>query len=411
MAAKDSLRKKKHQIRVIINGADNSGRELVQGAAEYVHSLTDWRLLTVFEPYNASNLDLTEDDGLILGILGGFTPDIVHRLDPHRQAVIGCNAIHERWGIPYVGVDNNMVGRIVAEHFIQNGFERCVFDSFKDNGPDAVQRWTAFRNALEEAGVEAHTVDEDFRLATAMDRPEDFSDLIRLLLEMPKPVGLFISFDAIAFTAVEQILSAGLDIPEEIAMVGVDNDQVRCEITTPKLSSVDTQMRRVGYEAAKALDQTLRGEPPQLPITIPPAGIVVRQSSDIIAIDDPKLATALRFIREHACDPCSVDDVLDHVQCSRRWLELRCTKLLRRTPHQQIVQVRMKRARWLLKTTDLPLGLIAMRCGYDLQQNFRRAFHRQEGCSPSNFRQRHTEATLPSVTPLRNVRPSPRPRR
>ncbi len=393
---------------MIANGADTSGRALLQGAAEYIHSLTDWRLLTVFQPYDVSSLNLAEDDGLILGSLGTLNAEVMDCVDPRRQIVIGCNALFEQWNLPCLGVDNDIVGRIVAEHFIQNGFERCVFDSFQDSGPDAAQRWAAFKHVLEEAGVEARLAAEDFEAATSSDRPRDMSDLMRLLVEMPKPVGLFMSFDAIAFTAMEQILSAGLDIPEEIAVVSVDNDEIRCEMTMPKLSSVDTQMHRIGYEAAKVLDEVFRGGSlPEQPIVIPPAGLAIRQSSDIIAIEDPTLAVALSFIREHACDPCSVEDVLDHVRCSRRWLEMRCTKLLRRTPHEQIVRIRMERARWLLKTTDLSLGLIAGRCGYSLQQNFRRAFQQHEGCPPSVFRKRHVEMKPAPATPLRGV-PTPR---
>lgn len=134
----------------------------MEDAFRYIQSLTDRRRLAVFQPHNISRLDLEQDDALILGELGELTGGIVNRLDLTRQKVIGCNAQYADFGVPYIGVDNQMAAQIIAEHFIENRLERCVFDSFRDSTLDAAERWATFKRVLEDAGMEAHMVSEDW---------------------------------------------------------------------------------------------------------------------------------------------------------------------------------------------------------------------------------------------------------
>jgi LacI family transcriptional regulator len=144
----------------------------------------------------------------------------------------------------------------------------------------------------------------------------------------------------------------------------------------------------LGYEAARMLDRLLRGKPLPSPMILPPVGVATRGSTDVVAVDDPKLARAVRFIRQRACDPCTVNDVVEELQSSRRWLELKFANHFGRTPHEEIVRVRMERARYLLRASRLPIHRIAERCGYPLLHNFGRAFKQAIGETPAAYRRR-----------------------
>jgi len=177
-------------------------------------------------------------------------------------------------------------------------------------------------------------------------------------------------------------------VPEEAAVIGVDNDRTLCALADPPLSSVICNSRRAGYEAASLLDRVMSGESvsPDA-ILIEPLGIETRQSTDILAIDDPHVAVALRFIREQACRGINVGDVLSRVPISRRVLESRFGKLLGRTPHQEITRRRIAHVKRLLMETELPLSTIATRTGFQHDEYMTVAFKKQVGLPPSKYRQ------------------------
>ena len=180
---------------------------------------------------------------------------------------------------------------------------------------------------------------------------------------------------------------AGVAVPEEVAVVGVDNDELVCELAYPPLSSVIPDAVRIGYEAAALLDRLMKGEPaPAAMQTIPPQGLAIRQSSDVTAIADPRLADAMRFIREHACDGIGVDDVLDHLAVSRSVLQRLFRKHFDRTILDTITGVRIARVKQLLTETDLPLAAIAQRAGFSYMEYLSNTFRRQTGWTPSAFR-------------------------
>jgi hypothetical protein len=148
--------------------------------------------------------------------------------------------------------------------------------------------------------------------------------LIKWLRELPKPIGILAADDAVAHDLAASCLDAGIGVPEHVAIVGINNDDLLCESAWPPLSSVEADYSRMGYLAARHLDQLLSGQKlarKDRYVLLPPLGVVQRQSTDVLAVNDPDIAEAIRFIREHACEPCSVPDVLKHVPVGRRWLE------------------------------------------------------------------------------------------
>jgi LacI family transcriptional regulator len=187
-----------------------------------------------------------------------------------------------------------------------------------------------------------------------------------------------------------------------VAVIGVDNDARLCRLCTPPLSSVIPDTHRTGYEAAQILDRMMRGEEVGTEgVLISPLGVAERQSTDVYAIDDEDIVAALRYIREHACEGITVADVLRVVPLSRRMLEHRFQKLVRRTPHAEIIRIRMERASRLLRETELSLSEIAKRAGFADANYLSVAFKKHTGISPRVYRKEHrlTAGTSEAVRP------------
>jgi LacI family transcriptional regulator len=192
--------------------------------------------------------------------------------------------------------------------------------------------------------------------------------------------------------ALDACRRAGIAVPEEVAVIGVDNEELVCKLAYPPLSSVDPGARSLGYEAAALLDRLIRGEPrPATPLLIPPVGVVTRLSTDVNAIADPDIAAAMRFIREHACEGIGVDDVLSQVPVSRSVLQRRFRSLLGRSIHAMIAGVRLQRAKQLLVETDLPLSVIAKRAGFSHVEYLCAAFRQATGRPPGTYRREHAQ--------------------
>jgi LacI family transcriptional regulator len=189
----------------------------------------------------------------------------------------------------------------------------------------------------------------------------------------------------------QQILDAcnrvELAVPEEVAVIGVDNDELLCELCNPPLSSVIPNPECIGYKAAELLDRLMAGKKPEPdPLRIAPLGIATRQSTDVLAIDDPEVAVAVKFIREHACEGARVNSILAHVPLSRSILERRFRKYLGHSPQQMLRGTQLERVKQLLIKTDLPLSKIAELAGFKHTEYMCVAFKRQVGRSPGAFR-------------------------
>jgi LacI family transcriptional regulator len=172
-----------------------------------------------------------------------------------------------------------------------------------------------------------------------------------------------------------------------VAVVGVDNEKVFCELCDPPLSSVEPNPRQVGYEAAELLDRLMAGDqPPARPKLIAPLRVVVRQSTDVLGVDDPDVSAAMRYIREHACSGASVADVTGHVLLSRSALERQFRRHLGHSPQEEIRLVQLKRVKQLLSETDLSLESIAKLAGYKHPEYMSVVFKRTVGQTPGEYR-------------------------
>jgi LacI family transcriptional regulator len=188
--------------------------------------------------------------------------------------------------------------------------------------------------------------------------------------------------------------SAGVHVPEEVAVIGVDNDEVLCDLADPPLSSVVPAAERIGYEGAALLERLMRGQrPPSRPLLFDPLGVVTRLSTDTLAVEDARVAAAIRTIRERACDGLNVEGLLEHlagqgVLLSRSTLERRFAEVLGHSPKDEILRVRLGRVQQLLIDTDHPLSTIAALVGVEHHEYLSALFKARTGETPGRFRRR-----------------------
>jgi LacI family transcriptional regulator len=217
---------------------------------------------------------------------------------------------------------------------------------------------------------------------------EDQQNALKVWLsKLPRPVGVMACNDSRGQHVLDACRRVNLAVPEEVAVIGVDNDELICNLCDPQLSSVVVNARKIGFEAAQMLDLLMaKKKIPRDEILVEPIGIITRQSTDVLAIDNPEVATAVRFIREHACEGISVSELLTKVNMTRSVLERLFRKYLQRSPQQEIRLAQLKRVKELLAETELPLADIAQATGFKHNEYLSVLFKRELGITPGEYR-------------------------
>jgi LacI family transcriptional regulator len=285
---------------------------------------------------------------------------------------------------PWAKSDDAAVARLAAQHFFERGFRDFAFCG--NPRLNVSNRRGEFFTILVRGAGHPCSLYEATR--KPMNGDEEVDDIGQWLMRLPKPVAVFAFNDGRGQQVLDGCRRAGLTVPEEVAVLGVDNDEVLCMLSPPPMSSIILNPHRTGWEAAALLALMMKGEriPPSAHL-IPPVGVATRQSTDILAVVDPQIARALRYIREHACECISVGDVLQHCPMARRAMENRFKKLLGRTPRQEIVRVQLSRVKELLVGTKLTVGEIAERTGFE-PDYLSVVFKQEAGMTPSEFRKK-----------------------
>ena len=286
--------------------------------------------------------------------------------------------------LPWFETDDGAIAHLAADHLLERGFK---YFAYAGDGRFNWSNWRCehFQNSIRAAGRQCFIYHPAKGLA--LDDQKQVDDLARWIKGLPKPLGVMACYDFRGQQVLDACRRIGVAVPDEVAVIGVDNDDLLCELSDPPLSSVIPNTQRTGYEAARLLDEMIAGRIVKGEThLIHPIGIATRQSTDVLAIDDRNVARAVHFIRQHACDGIKVKDVLKAVPHSRTLLETHFKKLLGRTPHEEILRVRLNRVKQLLVETDLPLDQIAERAGFPHVEYLSVAFRREIGVPPSQFR-------------------------
>jgi len=365
------------------------GRGILLGISKYCNLFSRWDLKQKppFYLHSRNQIDnskLPESwvaDGMIIDL-----PDILLSVSSKGVAVIGIDIRESVQGVPNIIPDDYTIAKIALEHFINRGFSQLAFCGF-EGIHWSFKRGKYFVELAEAQGL--HTA--EYQIKNVQD--EFFLDeaslaITRWLENLTYPLGLLACNDdcgKIVSTACE---SAGIRIPEDIALLGVDNDEMVCLPNSPPLSSVVQNFEKSGFEAAKLLDRIMKGREKlaDQKIVLQATHVVARHSTNILAINDPEVATALQYIRQNVNRAIGVPDVVAATMMSRRALEYRFQKVLGRSIGSLIRSQRADQISKLLMETNLTISQIARELGYTSAEHIARYFRREKGMSPSEFR-------------------------
>jgi LacI family transcriptional regulator len=383
------------RVALLIETTRTYTREILAGVRRYVAEHGPWSTFVELRSPDSPPppwLKNWQGDGILTRT---FTPAMNRAVSATGLPAVELRTTSLPHDRPFVGVDNGLIGQAVAEHFLNRGYRHFAVYGLTTE-TFFIQRIQNFVTRLQQRGHPCTQL-----TASTSDRPADWESsqtrLITQLRALPKPVGIFAANDQLGVHLLDACLRAGLDVPEEIAVVGCENDETLCTLATPPLTSVQLDGKRIGYEAAHLLDQLMRPKKtsvraPNTLILVPPLTIVTRESSDDLVITDPLIAHASRLIRQRHHEGLTVDDLCLALNASRSTLERRMKAALNRTPKDEILRLRFRDVERLLLTTDLTLDQIAERTGFTHASYFQAAFRDRYGLPPGTWRQARTSA-------------------
>jgi LacI family transcriptional regulator len=290
--------------------------------------------------------------------------------------------------LPVIKTDSPAIAKMASEHLVEKGFKNfafCGFDSYEWSN----SRKQYFCRYNAEAGFETHAYCSPKNIKIH-DWENEQRHVSEWLKTVPKPVGILTCNDDRGQHILEVCKRIGFKVPEDVAVIGVDNDPMICEIGDPPLTSIALDVESAGYEAAQLLDQLITNKQIEgRQILVSPTHIVQRQSSDILAVNDAEVASAIRFIKENAKDKILVEDVVKTTRISRRTLEQRFRKTIHRSIYDEIRQVRVEWISKLLIETDLSISQIASFFDFTDVEHISRYFRQEKGIGLREFRKLH----------------------
>ncbi|MBN2294914.1 MAG: DNA-binding transcriptional regulator [Pirellulales bacterium] len=378
-------------ITLIYDATLPSDGKVIEGVAAYVREVGNWSVYIeefALGKQHLPNLKTWHVDG----ILADFDdPKVSQDVQEMRIPVVGFGGGYGWYNpdsdIPYFYADNKKISRMSADHFLERGFRNfayCGYPPTKINGW-SFERGEAFQQYVGEAGFTCSMYKGHHK--TAKNWGVMLESICNWLTSLPKPLGLMAANDKRARQVLEACKTLELRVPEQVAVLGVDNDEMLCQLATPALSSVKLGARQLGYQAASLLDKMISGKSiSKYHYTIPPEGVVARASTDVLAIEDREMAEIVRYVHDHAFDGIKAQDVVDIAGISRPTLESRFEAILGHSIHTEIRNVQLKRAKELIQSSDLPLKSISRICGFKSIQYLTYFFRQATGQTPAEYR-------------------------
>ena len=371
-----------------IESSREFGRSLLRGIAKYSRIHGPW--LFYSEP---GDRDKNLPDLRSWHANGAIIRDSA-KIDSRKIIGLGLSsivAVHIKEQVPQlptIATDSVLISNMAAEHLLDRGFRRFAYYAVNDMWWSQ-GRAKAFGERIAESGFEISFYKQPKSQAHRAWQKEQIR-IADWLKSLPKPLGLMAACDDHAKHIIEACKLANLLVPDEVAVIGVDNDELVCDLSHPAISSVALDTERAGYEAAELLDNLMAGEKmANQKIIIRPTHIVTRQSTDFLAIEDPDVVRAVRFIRQHAKEPIQVSDVVRTVEVSRRGLCQKFQKTLGRSINQHIRKVRVEIITRMLVETNLTVRRIAITCGFTSVDHIARYFRKERGMSLLAYRKKY----------------------
>lgn len=359
--------------------ADNSHSSF-RGVLDFKSGVEHWKMVgQVHSPIvTFEQVDFDAVDGVI-----GFFRDEVWANAVKQAGIPAVNFSNAMADLPLprVGPDDEAIGRLGAEHLLERGFAHFGFLG-------SMAKWYVQRRLAGFVGsIEGKTGRSCHILDTVDELPPSPEPIQRWLAELPKPCAVMAANDSSGCQTIEAADGLGLRVPDDVAVLGVDNDHWLTQFASTPMSSVQPNWRQIGYRAAEMLDGLMAGKSPEPPQWIAPIRVEARRSTDIVVADDPVVARALGFIRSRFAEGITVEDVLDALHVSRRTLENRMKRTIGRTPYNALCRARVEHAQRMLVLSDHSMARIARACGIEPNQ-FYSVFKRLAGMTPGQYRQR-----------------------
>ncbi len=365
-------------VAVCIDTRDGAGRKRLHGVAQYARR-HGWRMMLVRYGGRqaAQEVSRLRPHGIIAYVADRWLLDVAH-----GQKVPLADTAHGEVDVPLmITLDSEAVGRLAAEHLLGMGLEHFGYCGVRERVASSDRR-AALAGQLAARGHYLAAFAQ--RIAEGELR---LDPLMRWLRGLPKPVGVRAFDDKLGERVLTACRWAGLAVPEQVAVLGIGDDELMCEVSWPSLSSVSFPTSRLGYEAAEMLDRAMDGRGNVEKVRkIDPIGVTVRASTDMLAAQDALIRAAVRFLRDNAGQAIGVKHVATALGVSRRTLDRRFVATLGRTVHDELTAIRMQIAKRLLTEGVRLVAEIADTCGYATAASFSRAFREETGCWPTEYR-------------------------
>jgi LacI family transcriptional regulator len=382
-------------VAVLIESSRAFGRGLLEGVSKYIREQERWSIY--FEPRGLDAplpkwLADWKGDGILARINDRHMATIINNTG---LPVVDLRNQFPEMGFCYVGPDNRAIVRVGYEHLKERGFRQfacCLLA--RESHPGLAYCCELLKQMAKADGFPCSMYNPNRGDGKIPGWEEEQAQFAQWILALPKPMGLLTFTDDCGFQVLDACRRAGVRVPDEVAVVGSGNDAVLCTLTNPPMSSIELGAAKIGYEATALLAQLMRSKKRNrkpVQVILPPVGVVTRHSSDVLAVDDPAVADAVSFIRENACRPIMVEDVLRHVGLSRTVLDLRFKAALGRTTKAEVLRVQLETARRLLFESNLSLDTVARQSGFSSAKYMGDAFARVLGIRPGEYRERYRD--------------------
>ncbi|MDY0289021.1 MAG: DNA-binding transcriptional regulator [Sphaerochaeta sp.] len=375
-------------VSLIIEMSNDYARGLIEGIHSYAQAKQDWSLhMTEHSRHETDTYFslLKNCDGIIARI---ETPAIAESVKKVNVPTIDVSAGRFIPTIPWVETDDRAIVQMAIDHLMDCGLVNIAYFG------DPFYNWSKLRyeyfcEIITKLGIKCHAFHLPKRNTHQVKWYANEKDISSWLLSLPKPIGIVCCADLCGQPLLEICKRYGIPVPEDIAAIGVDDDNLLCKLSNPPLSSVITNPFETGVKAASLLDDLMNGKKVEVKkYAFQPIGVHKRSSTDIVAIRDSLIAEAISIMRNNAHNNLKVEDILQHFSLSRRVFEKRFKKALNRTPHQQILRIRIGFARELLATTTKTLQEIAEIMNIENPEYFSVLFKREAGMTPSEYRRK-----------------------
>jgi len=377
-------------ILLLIESSSAYGRGCLCGFARYARTRTNWIL------HHQSGANTSTDELELLhriradGIIARIeTPEVARAIAAKRVPTVAIASSTATHHFPSIGTDDRQVVKLGVDHLLANGFVHLAYCGLPGRAFSDARQF-AFVQAPAPPHISKHIFKDTAGGASAA---TDLPALSQWLSSLPKPVGVLACHDTLARQILQASALAGFPVPGTVAVVGVDNDEVICELANPPLTSIVPNVEAIGVRAATLLHELI-GAPSATPgksgrttpILIPPLGVEVRTSSDIVGLSDPVLSGAVRFVRGNAGRGTTVKEILAHLRVSRSTLERRFLAQLGCTPHDYIAGQQIERLKRLLIETTYPINELARMSGFRSPAHMIAMFKSATGATPGQFR-------------------------